>query len=291
MLESMTGYGKAICELKSKMISIEIKSLNSKQLEINTRLPILYKEKDIEIRNMVSDKLIRGKVDIYVTYEVLDTTDVSKLNEDIIKNYVKQLENIATDLNIKNRDNIIEMAMRLPDTVSVAKEELDVEEWNCVKQTINEAIDKLCQFRSEEGITLNDDIQDRIKQILQYLDDIKTFEEKRIDSIKSRIEKSLYEFNDIEKVNSDRFEQELIYYLEKLDITEEKVRLKSHCDYFLETMKEEGPKGKKLNFISQEIGREINTIGSKANDADIQKIVVQMKNELEKIKEQLMNIL
>ena len=291
MLLSMTGYGKAVCDLDSKSITIEIKSLNSKQFEANTRIPPLYKEKDIEIRNTLNEHLIRGKVDFYLSVDILEAKETPQLNMPVIKNYFEQMVSAIAELKIDMPVGIIDSIMRLPDTLTIARQELEEQEWKKILASICKAAEELTAFRAQEGAALEKDIKERVQMISSKLESITPFEDKRIDVIKTRIANSLSELSGPDNINSERFEQEMIYYLEKMDITEEKVRLKNHCGYFLETMQEKSANGKKLGFISQEIGREINTIGSKAGDSDIQRIVVEMKDELEKIKEQLMNVL
>ncbi|MBN1182994.1 MAG: YicC family protein [Bacteroidales bacterium] len=291
MLLSMTGYGKAVCDMGSKSITIEIKSLNSKQFEVNTRIPPLYKEKDIEIRNTLNEKLVRGKVDFYLTIDILEAKETPQLNLPVIKNYYEQIVKASNELKIDLPISLMDSIMRLPDTLTIAKQELEEEEWKQITKSIHVALGELTSFRQQEGNALEKDIKERIEKIIKNLESITPFEDKRIDAIKNRIASNLNDIVGADKINGDRFEQEMIYYIEKMDITEEKVRLKNHCDFFLETMTENATNGKKLGFISQEIGREINTIGSKAGDSDIQRIVVEMKDELEKIKEQLMNVL
>ncbi len=291
MLKSMTGYGKSVCELENKKITIEIKSLNSKQLDVNARIPSHYKSKEIFLRNEISKKLVRGKVDISIFVETINSTDAPKINQSVVKNYYEQLHNISSDLNITYDSNILSDIIGLPDVLKVEKKTLEQEEWNTVFEKIKVAIDECDEFRIQEGNALEKDIIKRIYNINNLLSEVDVFENQRIDKIKKRIYNNLNEFVDTEKIDNNRFEQEIIYYLEKIDITEEKVRLNNHCNYFLETANSEDPIGKKLGFISQEIGREINTLGSKANNADIQKLVIQMKDELEKIKEQVLNVL
>ncbi len=291
MIHSMTGFGKAICELQNKVITIEIKTLNSKQLDIYTRLPNIYKEKDMDIRNMLSQKLQRGKIECIITYEDTDITSTSRINVALVKEYYRQMEELVDELNIKNSDAILQTIMRFPDSLKIDKEQLNENEWKAVIQKINEALLAIEDFRKQEGNALQSDITGRVNGILDYLKKIKPFEEERIECIREKIQSNISEVFDADKLDQNRFEQELIYYLEKIDITEEKVRLENHCNYFFDVVNENIAVGKKLGFITQEMGREINTIGSKANHSEIQKIVVQMKDELEKIKEQLMNVL
>jgi uncharacterized protein (TIGR00255 family) len=291
MIKSMTGYGKAIAETQQKKITIEIKSLNSKQLDLNTKLPWLYKEKEPEIRNLVSQKLDRGKIDLNIYFDLLDEEVATIINKSVVKNYYKQFKEIASDLDISLDDQIFSAIMKLPDTLKTDKQEIPEEEWEQVRIKIIESINMLDQYRIEEGNSIMTDLNKCIGKILSLLQTVETFEKGRIERIRERLKSSLEESMAKDSVDKNRFEQELIFYLEKFDINEEKVRLRTHCDYFLETVNTTSPNGKILNFIAQEIGREINTIGSKANDASMQKQVVMMKDELEKIKEQTMNIL
>lgn len=291
MIKSMTGYGKAVAETQQKKITIEIKSLNSKQLDLNTKLPWLYKEKEPEIRNLVSQFLDRGKIDFSVYFDILEDEGVPVINKSIVKNYFKQLKEIAGDLNINVDDQILPIIMRLPDSLKTEKPELPEDEWELVKKQILGSINVLDVYRTEEGKSIETDLRKRITGILDSLSAIETFEPGRILKVREKLLSILKENNGTENLDKNRFEQELIFYLEKFDINEEKVRLKKHCEYFLETIDTPAPNGKILSFIAQEIGREVNTMGSKANDASIQKLVVMMKDELEKIKEQTNNIL
>jgi uncharacterized protein (TIGR00255 family) len=291
MIKSMTGYGKAIAETPQKKITIEIKSLNSKQLDLNTKLPWLYKEKEPEIRNLISQKLDRGKIDLTVYFDMLDEEVATVINKSAVKSYYKQFREIASDLQINLDDQIFTAIMKLPDTLKTDKQEIPEEEWEQVKGKIIESISMLDQYRIDEGNSIMADLRKCIGKMLTMLQTVETFEQGRITKVRERLTSILEENVGRENIDKNRFEQELIFYLEKFDINEEKVRLRTHCDYFLETIDTPSPNGKILNFIAQEIGREINTIGSKANDASIQKLVVTMKDELEKIKEQTMNIL
>jgi uncharacterized protein (TIGR00255 family) len=291
MIKSMTGYGKAIAETQQKKITIEIKSLNSKQLDINTKLPWLYKEKDLEIRTLLSQKLERGKIDFSIYFDNLDAELIPVINEHIVRNYYNQLKDIADDLNMSLDENILSTIMRLPETLRTEKPELSSVEWNIVKKQIIEAINMLDLYRIEEGNALEKDIRNSLGRISGYLDNIEPFEGERITRVREKLNSILEENIKSENIDRNRFEQELIFYLEKFDINEEKVRLKKHCEYFLETAGSAVSSGKQLGFIAQEIGREINTIGSKANDVSIQKLVVMMKDDLEKIKEQTLNVL
>lgn len=292
MLKSMTGFGKSIFESDDKKITIEIKSLNSKQSDINIRIPQHYKEKELILRNEVNQFLNRGKIDVSVWIEGNDKEKIAHFNEDTIKDYYTQLLKVSKALGRNlNDEQVMQIIMRLPDVIKTEIREIDEEEWKAILKATREALSELNNFRIQEGKVLEKDFIKRIGRIETFLEQIKPFESERIDKIRERINQNLIENIDKAEIDENRFEQEIILYLEKFDITEEKVRLRNHCSYFLETMNKEELAGKKLGFISQEIGREINTIGSKANHVEIQKIVVQMKDELEKIKEQLLNIL
>jgi uncharacterized protein (TIGR00255 family) len=287
----MTGYGKAIAETPQKKITIEIKSLNSKQLDLNTKLPWIYKENEPEIRNLISQKLDRGKIDFSIFCDMLDDEVVTIINKSAVRNYYNQFKEIAVELNIDLDDQIFTAIMKLPDTLKTEKPEMPEAEWEMVKKQIIESITMLDLYRIEEGNSIKTDLKKCIGKILSLLETLETFEGGRITKIREKLI-SLLEINPgSENIDKNRFEQELIFYLEKFDINEEKVRLKTHCDYFIETINTPAPNGKILSFIAQEIGREINTIGSKANDASMQKLVVMMKDELEKIKEQTLNVL
>lgn len=287
----MTGYGKAIAETPQKKITIEIRSLNSKQLDLNTKLPWLYKEKELEIRNILSQKLERGKIDLSINFDNLEDEFIPVINKSTFRNYYNQLNEIAGEMGLSFDDHVISTIMRLPETLKSDKPELTDDEWNFVKKYILEAASMLDLYRSEEGNALEKDLKSALDRILKSLQNIESFEEGRIARVREKLTTLLEENVKSENIDRNRFEQELIFYLEKFDINEEKVRLKKHCEYFLESLAEPGPSGKILGFIAQEIGREINTIGSKANDASIQKLVVMMKDDLEKIKEQTLNIL
>jgi uncharacterized protein (TIGR00255 family) len=291
MIKSMTGYGKAIAETPQKKITIEIKSLNSKQLDLNTKLPWLYKEKEPEIRNLISQRLDRGKIDFSIFCDMLDDEVVTVINKSAVRNYYNQFKEIAAELKIDLDDQIFTAIMKLPDTLKTEKPEMPEAEWEIVRNQIIESVTMLDLYRVEEGNSIMTDLKKCIGKILSLLETVQTFEAGRITKIREKLMTLLEENLGSEKVDKNRFEQEIIFYLEKYDINEEKVRLKTHCDYFIESINTPSPNGKILNFIAQEIGREINTIGSKANDASIQKLVVMMKDELEKIKEQTLNVL
>ena len=287
----MTGFGKAEFEVNNKKFTIEIKSLNSKQLDINTRTPALYREKDIEIRKVISEKLERGKIDFNIYVETLGDSTSSKINEPILKSYFEHLKKISSELNLPTDQTTLQAVLRLPDVVKTDYETLDEKEWETILKHILIALEAIDKFRTQEGTALQTDISGNIASIRNLLEQIQPFEAQRLESLKTRLSDTLDSLKLNGNVDENRFEQELIFYLEKLDINEEKVRLGNHCDYFFETLDESVSNGKKLGFISQEIGREINTIGSKANEKNIQRIVVQMKDHLERVKEQLLNIL
>jgi uncharacterized protein (TIGR00255 family) len=291
MMRSMTGYGKGVCELGDKVVTIEIKSLNSKQLDIYSRIPSIYREKDLDMRNIISQRLQRGKIELNMVIEITDVKSNGKLNVSVIKEYYRQLKEIGTDIGIDYNDSILQVIMRLPDALKTDKEELNPGEWQKIENALNEAISAVDQFRLQEGKALQDDMLGKVILIEQCLERIEPFEQERVSSIRQRLHRGLNEVMDLEKIDTNRFEQELIYFLEKLDINEEKVRLKNHCSFFREVCNSKDSSGKKLGFIAQEMGREINTIGSKANHTEIQRQVVMMKDELEKIKEQSLNIL
>jgi len=287
----MTGYGKAECLLPDKKLTIEIRSLNSKQMDTNARLPSLYKEKELEIRQLISAGLERGKVECSFHYEIAENASSGTINEAVVKAYYEQLYKIAGELGLPTSPELLSTVLRLPDTIRTEKAGVEDEEWIKVQEALMQALEKVQKFRNQEGLSLERDLKERVEAISEKLGKVAPFEASRMDQIRERIGNNLEEFLKKDAVDENRFEQELIYYLEKLDISEEKVRLANHCKYFLETMQETAPVGKKLGFISQEMGREINTLGSKANQTEIQKLVVEMKDELERIKEQVLNIL
>ena len=291
MIKSMTGYGKSEFEAGNKKITVELKSLNSKQLDINSRIPMLYREKDLVIRKEISEKLLRGKMDFSLYIENLGQETNSIINANIVSSYYRQLSKIQENIGLPVTETIMQSIMRLPDTVKTNFEELDEKEWETIFVKIKTVIESVDRFRIQEGAALEKDICSHIIEIQTLLEQIPPFEIQRIENIKVRIQDGLKEIATNGNLDKNRFEQELIYYLEKLDINEEKVRLANHCTYFLENIETNKAVGKKLGFIAQEIGREINTIGSKANETNIQRLVVQMKDALEKIKEQLLNVL
>jgi uncharacterized protein (TIGR00255 family) len=286
---SMTGFGKAKINIKNKQIIAEVKSVNSKQLDLGLRLPLSLRDKEADFRNLIAEVAERGKVDFSIYFDGESSERKMVLNKVLASNYYKELMLFAKDVRADS-SNLLGMVMNLPDVFKQEISVADEEEIKKVKSLIQSALNEFNAFRKSEGLTLGKELEKRILLILGLLKKVEQADGKRIKLIKERIRKELYDIINKERVDQNRFEEELIYYVEKMDITEEKVRLKTHCDYFLSTLKEKSS-GRKLGFISQEIGREINTIGSKANDAAIQKMVVQMKDELEKIKEQLMNVL
>jgi len=287
----MTGYGKAECLLTDKKLTIEIKSLNSKQLDSNTRLPSLYKEKELEIRQLIASELERGKVDCSFHYELSGDVSPGSINEPVVKAYYEQLYRISGELGLEASLELLSTVMKMPDTIRTEKPELEETEWALVKEALKQALLSVNAFRKQEGISLDSDMRQRVEAINTRLVKVESYEGERIALVRERIGKHLEEFGMKESIDENRFEQELIYYIEKLDISEEKVRLANHCKYFLETLEDQGPAGKKLGFISQEMGREINTLGAKANHKELQKLVVEMKDELERIKEQVLNVL
>jgi len=287
----MTGFGASNRELPTKKIYVEIKALNSKQSDVITRISSIYREKEIELRNEVATRLLRGKIDLFITTEPVIPDKSTLLNIPVIENYFTQLKNIANIYNLGNNTDFLRIILSLPDAIRTEQPQLDENEWIMVTEAVNSAINAVDEFRLQEGKILEDDIRKHASIILNLLQQVDLFEDSRTDRIKKRIRESVEEITGKDGIDENRFEQELIYYIEKLDFTEEKVRLKNHIDYFFETLNDDDAVGKKLGFITQEMGREINTLGSKANDSEIQKIVIKMKDELEKIKEQTLNIL
>lgn len=281
----MTGFGRAEGVFEGKKISIDIKSLNSKSFDLNIKIPLRYKEKEFEVRKILNDRIIRGKVDCYINIENLEETNDVKINRSLIDSYMNELKNIASD----GPDfEYLKMAVRLPDAITSRPDELTEGEWESLAKIVNNAVDKFQEFRKTEGKILHEELERNIRNIDKSLAEVVPYEQLRIDAVKERYMKTLKEF---ENVDETRFYQEMAYFTEKLDIQEEKVRLSQHLKYYSEVMENEDFNGKKLGFISQEIGREINTLGSKANHAEIQKLVVMMKDDLEKIKEQTLNVL
>jgi uncharacterized protein (TIGR00255 family) len=286
MIQSMTGFGKATLQLQNKKVTVEIKSLNSKGLDLNVRMPSVYREMELSLRNEIAQKLERGKIDFSIFIESTAEQTTNKVNVPIVKNYMDQLKEVFYD---GNDTELLKMAIRMPDAMKVDREEIDQNDWFEIQEVIQEGLSNILNFRQAEGLSLEKEFLLRIANIRQYMNDALALDPERVQAIKDRLQTAIAEL----KVNVDenRFEQELIYYLEKLDITEEKVRLTNHLDYFLETINGKEANGRKLGFITQEMGREINTMGSKSNHAQMQKLVVMMKDELEKIKEQVLNVL
>lgn len=285
----MTGFGRATLILPQKKISVEVKSLNSKQVDINTRIPSFYKEKELEVRSLLSSTLRRGKIELSIFIENTDTNAQYKINKDLVGEYMRSLQDLGNEKIAAGE--LLSIAMRLPDAMKVEREEIDEKEWSAIMEVVKEALDSLVAYRKAEGLSLENDIKEQISRIDSLHNDVPKYEQERISTIKDRISTKLNDVLQSVDFDQNRLEQEMIYFIEKLDVSEEKVRLKNHCAYFIETMNSNESSGKKLGFISQELGREINTLGSKANHTEIQKIVVQMKDSLEKIKEQVLNVL
>ena len=288
MIHSMTGYGKSVLHLSDKKVTIEIKSLNSKNLDLNVRIPSYYRVKELAVRKELASRLVRGKVDFSIYIEMTADETSTTVNKGVVSEYMQQLRNVVQTWS-SNDVELLKMAVRMPDALKTERDELDEGEWAQISANIQKAIKDIIQYRIDEAASLEKDFKLRIENIQSYLEEVKSFDAARITHVKERLNKAIDDL----KVQTDenRFEQELIYYLEKLDINEEKVRLANHLTYFLQELGTEDSNGKKLGFIVQEIGREVNTIGSKANFAPMQKAVIQMKNELEKIKEQVLNVL
>jgi len=291
MVQSMTGFGKSTCEYGNKKIVVEIKSLNSKQLDLSTRISGLYRDKDIEIRTELSQQLERGKIDFALYVDNSGKESVSQINQSVLMAYYEQIKQISDNIGIEVPANWFEVLLRLPDALKTDIVEMDENEWKEIKVGISQAIEQLKVFRIQEGKSLENVFTTKINRIAELLEQVAQFEGERVEKIKGKLEENLQTISDKISYDKNRLEQELIFYIEKLDVNEEKVRLKTHLDYFIETMKHEKSPGKKLGFIAQEIGREVNTLGSKSNHSEMQKIVVLMKDELEQIKEQVLNIL
>jgi len=286
MIQSMTGFGKASLQLPTKKITVEIKSLNSKGLDLNTRMPSVFREMELGLRNQISQRLERGKVDFSLYVEVTGEETTSKINLPIIKGYINQMRAVIPTA---DETELMKMAVRMPDALKTERDEIDENEWKQIQTVIDEALENIANFRKDEGASLEKEFQLRIGNINNLMNEAVSYDAERVETVKTRLRTALDEL----KVNVDenRFEQELIFYLEKYDITEEKVRLGNHLNYFLETLNGTEANGRKLGFITQEMGREINTMGSKSNHTEMQKLVVMMKDELEKIKEQVLNVL
>jgi len=288
----MTGYGKAEQEIQGKKITIELRSLNSKQLDLNVKLPMSYREYELELRAEIAKKLVRGKVDLFIFVETTKEEAPASINKDVFSSYYEQVKKVSDELGISlTNEPVVQTILRMPDVLHVERQEVTEEEVVALKSAVTAALSEIEKFRAQEGAALISDILSRVSRIEDLVTSIEPFEKGRIEVVKTRIANNLAEFVPQANIDQNRFEQELIFYVEKLDITEEKVRLRNHCKYFREICDAEEAPGRKLGFVAQEMGREINTLGSKANDADIQKMVVQMKDELEKIKEQVLNIL
>jgi uncharacterized protein (TIGR00255 family) len=286
MIQSMTGFGKASLQLTTKKITVELKSLNSKGLDLNTRMPSVFREMELGLRNQLSQRLERGKIDFSLYVEITGEETSSKINVPIVKGYINQMKAV-----IPNADEteLMKMAVRMPDALKTERDEIDANEWKQIQSVIDEALENIANFRKDEGASLEKEFQLRIANINNLMTEAVSYDAERVETVKTRLRTALDEL----KVNVDenRFEQELIFYLEKYDITEEKVRLENHLNYFIETLAGTEANGRKLGFITQEMGREINTMGSKSNHTEMQKLVVMMKDELEKIKEQVLNVL
>jgi len=295
MIKSMTGYGKTTVDITGRKLTIEIKTLNSKQFDLNLKTPGYFREKELEVRNLLMQQLDRGKIDFYITTEVTGEMMNYSINHDLAKKYYAELNLLQGELKEPVMESMLPLVLKMPDVMQTSRDEMTETDWIIIVNGISEAISMVDHFRMNEGSVLESDFRKRVDIILNLLQKIEPFEKNRMQEIRERMYRDFASLASADLNGSapdkNRFEQEVIYYLEKLDFTEEKVRLKKHCDYFLETLDESVSPGKKLGFITQEMGREINTLGSKASDASIQRIVVQMKDELEKIKEQLGNIL
>ena len=290
-MKSMTGFGKSECANDKRKFIIEIRTLNSKQADLIVKTPNTYKDRELEIRTELTNRLLRGKIELYVTVEDEVEDMMTQFNETVIINYYRQLSGITARNHIPLPPDILNSIIRMPDVLNLDRHEPDEQEWQMLRGGIRQAMDQVDNFRQQEGLALMEDIKERIKLIESDIVEVEKLEPQRMEVIKTRLRQNLIEYLGENTIDQNRFEQELIYYLEKMDINEEKVRLRNHCSYFVSTMNEGDGVGKKLGFIVQEMGREINTIGSKANNADMQQIVIQMKDELEKVKEQILNVL
>jgi uncharacterized protein (TIGR00255 family) len=291
MIQSMTGFGKATCEYEGKKIVVEIKSLNSKQLDLSLKIAAAYRNKELEIRTEILQKLERGKIDVAIYMDNSGKDVANQINPSVFLSYMQQIKSLSQNLELPEPTNWFDILLRLPDVMKTDNIELEENEWQALKKSIDKAIEQVISFRIQEGKSLENVFISKITNIGDLLEKISPYEAERIEKIRSRLKDNLQALSDKVDYDQNRLEQELIYYIEKLDINEEKVRLRNHLNYFLETMKLEPSAGKKLGFIAQEIGREINTLGAKANHSEIQKIVVKMKDELEQIKEQVLNVL
>ena len=286
MIQSMTGFGKATLQLPTKKVTVEIKSLNSKGLDLNTRMPSVFREMELGLRNQLSLRLERGKIDFSLYVEVTGEETTSKINVPIVKGYINQMKAVLPQA---DETELLKMAVRMPDALKTERDEIDEHEWKKIQTVIDEALENMVQFRKDEGVSLEKEFLHRIANIMTLMNNAVAYDAERVETVKTRLRNALDELK--ENVDENRFEQELIFYLEKYDITEEKVRLENHLNYFIETLAGTEANGRKLGFITQEMGREINTMGSKSNHSEMQKLVVMMKDELEKIKEQVLNVL
>ncbi len=290
MIHSMTGYGKSASTIGSRRYTAEVRSLNGKQLDLSVRMPQAFREKEMELRKLLSSAIVRGKSDINLHYEA-DATDQRELNIPLIEHYLTHLENLADKKGYEKDGLLLGTAMRLPDTVQQSREEINEDEWKQIRRLVEEAVSQFLEFRIQEGKTMEMDLRGRVEQILELESKLDPLLTERIERVRDRIQANFDEIKDRGRLDENRFEQEVLFYIEKMDVSEERVRLKAHCQYFIDILETDFGQGKKLAFIAQEMGREINTLGSKANDAEIQRFVVQMKDELEKIKEQVLNVL
>lgn len=286
MIHSMTGFGKASLQLPTKKITVELKSLNSKGLDLNTRMPSVFREMELGLRNQLSQRLERGKIDFSLYVEITGEETSSKINVPIVKGYIAQMKAVIPEA---DETELMKMAVRMPDALKTERDEIDENEWKQIQTVIDQAMENICQFRRDEGVALEKEFLHRIANIMTLMNNAVSYDAERIETVKTRLRSALEELQ--VSVDENRFEHELIFYLEKYDITEEKVRLENHLNYFIETLAGSEANGRKLGFITQEMGREINTMGSKSNHTEMQKLVVMMKDELEKIKEQVLNVL
>lgn len=291
MILSMTGFGKASAEIANKKIIVEVKSLNSKQIDLSTRISGMYREKEIELRKLITQRLERGKIEFALYIDKSNKPSSTQINESVVMDYHRQLSDISSRMGVEPTKDWLSVLLRMPDVLKTEAEELDENEWEDIKISINAALDKLIDFRIQEGKSLAKVFEAKIESIRQLAQEVSKYEAERIEKVRARLEENLEAISEKVDYDRNRLEQELIFYIEKLDVNEEKIRLQNHLDYFIETMNNEDNSGKKLGFITQEIGREINTLGSKANHSEMQKLVVLMKDELEQIKEQILNVL
>ncbi|MDG2209209.1 MAG: YicC family protein [Flavobacteriales bacterium] len=290
MIHSMTGYGKSASTIGSRRYTAEVRSLNGKQLDLSVRMPQAFREKEMELRKLLSSAIVRGKSDINLHYEA-DATDQRELNIPLIEHYLTHLEKLADKKGYEKDGRLLGTAMRLPDTVQQSREEVNEDEWKQIRRLVEGAVSQFLEFRIQEGRAMELDLRGRVDQILELESKLDPLLMERIERVRDRIQANFDEIKDRGRLDENRFEQEVLFYIEKMDVSEERVRLKAHCQYFMDILEADFGQGKKLAFIAQEMGREINTLGSKANDAEIQRFVVQMKDELEKIKEQVLNVL